>query len=676
MALSLAVPMSAGMATFTPLAAQDESPRQGPAQAETAAGPIGGSKPDKGSAGVGDPRSGSRQLVIQPHALTLALGDKQALSAWVCAVGDSHPRGPDGEPGTDDDTCSPAKATTWSVRDAGAASFAPDHGKKVRLSADAVIAQTLITAELGELSATATLAIDDVAAQQPAKPAKKAAESKGQAKRVEKKPVQPKIESKRQGKKAEGQSRKKGPAKSTAAPSKSAPPAPAKRSTKKPPPAVEQAETRRAEKANDQGANTKEPPRQATKETPSPAVATEPFIVTFESGTGKARQRGIVERAGGTPGRALGRADMRKVTLPASNRAKAVAALRNDPSVRSVDPDYRRTVNANPSDYDFGQQWNLSGDRAGIRWDEVWVLQPPLVDTVTLAILDTGVDPSHPDLDGVVDVASSDPNGHGTWMAGIAAAETDNDEGIAGVAYDGVRIRPITVIGADGSGHDSEIIAGIQRAIDTGADVMLMAFSGRNRSSALQDAVDAALDAGIVVVASVGNEASTAASYPAGYPGVIGVAASRKDPLIAAFSDRGPSTYMAAPGVDIPTLAVGGKTINIRGTSAAAAEVAGAAALLLATGAAPSDIARRLSTTAQPTDVDGIGILDLAQALSDGQCGRSQALGRHQWPRWLPVLRGRADPVTDTHSHTNADPDTDAMADAGGPPGSRCQPLE
>ena len=362
MAVSLAVPMSAGMATFTPLAAQDEG-RPGPAQAEPAARPISASKPDKGSVAVDDPRPGSQQLIIQPDELTLRLGDKQALTSWICAVDDGDPRGPDEEPGTDDDTCLPAKATRWSVRDAGAASFAPDHGKKVRISADAVIAQTVIRAELGELSATATLAIDDVASvQEPAKPPKKAAASKSQ------------------GKKTEAQSRKKEPAKPTRAPSKPAPQAPAKRSTKEPPPAVKQAETQRAKQTNDQGANTKEPPRKATKVTPSPTVATEPFIVTFESGTGKARQGDVIERAGGKPGRALGRPDMRRASLPRSNRAKALAALRNDPSVRSVDPDYRRKVNAGPSDSDFGQQWNLSGDRADIRWDEVWEMQPRLVD--------------------------------------------------------------------------------------------------------------------------------------------------------------------------------------------------------------------------------------------------------------------------------------------------------
>ena len=97
-------------------------------------------------------------------------------------------------------------------------------------------------------------------------------------------------------------------------------------------------------------------------------------------------------------------------------------------------------------------------------------------------------------------------------------------------------------------------------------------------------------------------------------------------------------------GVDIPTLAVGGGTTNIRGTSAAAAEVAGAAALLLATGAAPSDIARRLSTTAQPTDVDGIGILDLAAALGGGAEG-AEPLGDTSGPTSSPYYVAEPTPT-------------------------------
>ena len=452
MAISLAVPMSAGMATFTPLAAQDQAARPGSGQTETAAGPNGASKSDKGSAAVDDSRPEPQQLIIQPDELTLTLGDKQTLTSWICAVGDGDPRGPDEEPGTDDDTCSAAKATTWSVRDAGAASFAPDHGKKVRLSADAIIAQTVIMADVGDLSATATLAIDDVAsAQEPAKPPKKAAESKSQ------------------GKKAEAQGRKKEPAKPTTAPSKPAPQAPAKRSTKEPPPAVKQAETQRAEEANDQGPNTKAPAGNVTKDTPSPTVATEPFIVTFESGTGKARQGDVIERAGGKPGRAIGRLDMRRVELPRSNRAKALAELRSDPSVRSVDPDYRRKVNAGPERSGLratvepfgGPGGHPLGRGLGRRQLPHRRPRPPSPSSTRASI------PRIPTSTAWSTALPATPMVTAPgWPASRPQKRNQRHPGIAGVAYDGVRILPITVIGADGYGYDSDIIGGIEEAID------------------------------------------------------------------------------------------------------------------------------------------------------------------------------------------------------------------
>ena len=80
--------------------------------------------------------------------------------------------------------------------------------------------------------------------------------------------------------------------------------------------------------------------------------------------------------------------------------------------------------------------------------------------TAVVAVLDTGVDTSHPDLAGKTTAASTDPNGHGTAMAGIIAAGVDNGTGIAGVAYDGVSVMPVTVMGADGTGYDSDIIDG------------------------------------------------------------------------------------------------------------------------------------------------------------------------------------------------------------------------
>ena len=203
-----------------------------------------------------------------------------------------------------------------------------------------------------------------------------------------------------------------------------------------------------------------------------------------------------------------------------------------------------------------------------------------------VAILDTGVDATHPDLagrllpgmssvDGVA--ADTDPNGHGTWMAGIVAAETDNGEGIRASPVSRVRVLPVTVLGADGTGLDSDIVEGIVAAVDAGADVILMAFSAPGYSSALQAAVDYAWAHDVVVVAATGNEGSTAPTYPAGDRGVIGVTATDRDDLLAPGSNSGPAAFMAAPGVDILTTDAGGGYRSISGTSAAAAEVAGAA---------------------------------------------------------------------------------------------------
>jgi subtilisin family serine protease len=134
-------------------------------------------------------------------------------------------------------------------------------------------------------------------------------------------------------------------------------------------------------------------------------------------------------------------------------------------------------------------------------------------------VLDTGVDVGHPDLDAnIVDGASfvagspwnSDPNGHGTAMAGIVAAETGNGIGVAGVGYAGVSVMPVTVLGPNGLGRDSDIIEGLVWAADHHADVALMAFSASGFSSALQAAIDYAWSKGVVVVAATGNDGSSA----------------------------------------------------------------------------------------------------------------------------------------------------------------------
>ena len=140
-------------------------------------------------------------------------------------------------------------------------------------------------------------------------------------------------------------------------------------------------------------------------------------------------------------------------------------------------------------------------------------------------MLDTGVDARHADLAGQLVAGTSilaggdpdvDPNGHGTAMAGIIAAVTNNDRGIAGIGFAGVKVMPVTVLDADGLGQDSDIIEGVVWAVDHGADVINMSFSNPGFSAALQAAIDYAWDHDVVVVAATGNDGSSSRDLPGG----------------------------------------------------------------------------------------------------------------------------------------------------------------
>ena len=136
-------------------------------------------------------------------------------------------------------------------------------------------------------------------------------------------------------------------------------------------------------------------------------------------------------------------------------------------------------------------------------------------------MLDTGVDETADLAGNLVPGASmldadgtADGNGHGTAMASIVAAQANNGAGIAGVGYRGVSVMPVKVLGADGTGQDSDVVEGVVYAADHGADVILMAFSNPGRSEALQAAADYAWSKGAVLVASTGNDGSTSCDLP------------------------------------------------------------------------------------------------------------------------------------------------------------------
>ena len=323
--------------------------------------------------------------------------------------------------------------------------------------------------------------------------------------------------------------------------------------------------------------------------------------------------------------------------LPAGRAPAETAA---DPAVKSVERDHSRDVEAAPTDPRFADQWSLPR----IGWDTLHAQGLP-TGSVTVAILDTGVDASQPDLQGrllpglsFVDgsPADTDPHGHGTWMAGIVAAATDNGTGIAGIGGAGVRVLPITVLGADGTGQDSAVIAGIVAAVDGGADVILMAFSNPGYSPALQAAIDYAWAHDVVLVAANGNDGTTNASYPAGDRGVMGIASTDQADRLATDSNHGPQTFLAAPGVDILTTAAGAdphRRVPLhqrhlrRGRRG---RRSGRGPPSAGSGASNAVIVGRLARSAAPVGTraeTGNGRLDLARAMSDHGTSQVQPSG-------------------------------------------------
>ncbi|MGE5156040.1 MAG: S8 family serine peptidase, partial [Betaproteobacteria bacterium] len=370
--------------------------------------------------------------------------------------------------------------------------------------------------------------------------------------------------------------------------------------------------------------------------TPTPELATDPYIVTFVSTASDTDQAALLASVGAVETGSIPQLHMRTVVLPPSTAADAVATLDSDSLVARVDADRTRVVEATPSDTDYGFQWSLPQ----IGWDQAYGTVAP-AGSATVAVLDTGIDASHPDLVGNVLPGTSildgsdgltDSNGHGTWMAGIVAAQTDNGQGIAGVGYAGVKVMPVTVLGPDGTGQDSDVIAGVVWAVDHGADVILMAFSANSYSVSLQAAIDYAWSNGAVLVAATGNDGSSVPAFPAGDRGVIGVSNTDQSDALNPSSNYGQDTFLGAPGTAIQTTDAGGGYSSVTGTSASAAEVAAAAALLKANdpGASNGVIVGRLARNADAAgtvDQTGNGRLNLGRALLDTSTDAVQPVG-------------------------------------------------
>lgn len=311
-------------------------------------------------------------------------------------------------------------------------------------------------------------------------------------------------------------------------------------------------------------------------------------IVVFRAGLNEAAKNEIIAHIGGAKLKNLDLIGARAVWVP--SRA-AAAKLANHPSVLRVDEDVvvealaKGGVLGKPVSVQPAQvlPWGIDRVDAELVWSS------NTADPVKVGIIDTGISKDHPDLKnnikGGVNTINprkswNDDNGHGSHVAGIVGA-LNNAIGVIGIGP-AVDLYAIKVLGASGSGYLSDVIEGLQWAVVNGMQVVNMSLGTTSDVQSLRDAVIAAKNAGIIIVAAAGNSGSSVI-FPAAYPETIAVSATDQNNVIASWSNRGPEVDLAAPGVSIYSTYKGTGYTTLSGTSMAAPHVAGSVALVLNT---------------------------------------------------------------------------------------------
>ncbi len=352
------------------------------------------------------------------------------------------------------------------------------------------------------------------------------------------------------------------------------------------------------------------------------------------------------------------------LSVPRGKEGEWLARLRASPFVEYAEP--ARPVRAllAPNDLYWSYQWNMGLIGAPQAWDVTTGTS-----AITVAIVDTGVDLDHPEFAGRIvqgwDFVNNDPspdddNGHGTHVAGIAAARGNNNQGIAGVAWN-VKILPLKVLDSNGYGYDYDVASAIVSAADKGAKVINLSLGG-DPSSVMADAVNYAYQKGCILVAAAGNNSVNRVLYPAAYTQVVAVSAVNYYSGVAWYSNYGPEIEVAAPGGDdnslyewilstIPDDAYG----FAYGTSMASPHVAGLAALIWSVNPGLTAAQVRYCITSTAVDLGapgrdqyyGYGVINAADALKGKLAVRPGSVS------FLADVSGFAGPSTATVSVEN-----------------------
>ena len=388
-----------------------------------------------------------------------------------------------------------------------------------------------------------------------------------------------------------------------------------------------------------------------SKVIPDPNTNTEiisnEILVSFVEGTEAYVIESIINNVGGTIVGTIIGLGYYQIEIPDTGDTTGIyniiENLKINPVVKTAEPVIIGSIKAvTPNDPSFGAQWGLTKVRA----DEAWVIARG---NAIIAVLDTGVDYDHPDLDGKIIKGRNymaplwqiwnwwnpkDDNGHGTHVAGIAAAETNNSMGVAGVSC-GSKVLDVKVGDENGFGATSTVAKGIKYAADKGAKIINLSLSWDAPSSSVKSAVDYAVSKGALVVACAGNDNDSLMNYPAAYPNVLSVGNTTLSDNRNYSSNFGSWVNIAAPGTNIlstmPTYNVTFNNAphnlaqnydNMSGTSMAAPIVSGAAAVLWSRHPSytAARIWERLEKTSKPLPglQLGSGRIDLFEAVFNG----------------------------------------------------------
>jgi len=296
----------------------------------------------------------------------------------------------------------------------------------------------------------------------------------------------------------------------------------------------------------------------------------------------------------------------------------SLSAIRSSPDVEYAEPDMLvPPAEFVPNDAMWADQWSVRKTRT----DEAWSVTQGSP-SIKIAVLDSGVDASQPDLTGNVlpgrnfydDTSpTADDYGHGTMVAGVIAAHTDNTIGVAGYCS-GCSILPVKIAGADGYASWSAMASGVKWAADQGARVINISFAGTTGSRAVHSAIKYAERRGAIVVASAGNYSSVTPTYPAAYRGVLAVASSESDDTAASYTDHGSWVRFAAPGCNDSTNVSASSPLfaSFCGTSSAAPVVSAIAALAFSSkpNATRRQVVQAMTSGAVPVGYVSAGRID------------------------------------------------------------------